>query len=310
MRFSLAMASIGAAMHAMLAWAGGDCAPLGHLPSHHATREIVDAVRQARFQCHQGRRNRPHRWVAGKTCTQDYSLNPGTADIPDLQVETSYRALLTKLGAQTVFADNNNTVAKIVKGSEETWISIYSLFADVHVIVLTKSAAVQVLTAPGTGDYRLVGHMPGYVVQSSEKRDPDKFLYKTQNAKDTKDVLAQGTGYRIVYKVQPGTDTQSNIAIQTNYRTALKALNAQILFTDDNTTTARLESNGQTIWIGIGNLFENISVTVIEEKPVAPPPPPARAGCDEGRTRQGGSPRPLREFRFQQGEPAPGLPQR
>ncbi|HEY0105616.1 MAG TPA: OmpA family protein [Rhizomicrobium sp.] len=250
--------------------AGGDCAPLGHLPILQATRDaVITPFDKHDFNVTTNGETAPVT-VAGKTCDQAYSLKPGTPDTEDLKIETAYRALLAPLGAQIVFADNNNTVAKIVKGGGETWISVYSLFADVHVYVLTKSAPVQSLLPPSGADYRLIGHMPNYVAGKPEKSPNDKFVYRTDVGKDPRMVTVTGATYKLTYTIRPGADTESSVAIQANYRTALKALNAQILFTDDNTTTARLEDKGQTIWIGVYNLFDEIRINVVEEAPPRP----------------------------------------
>ncbi len=272
MRFHLAMASIGAAMivGAGAAQAGGDCAPLGHLPTHPATRETtITPFDKHDFNVTANGETAPVT-VAGKTCDQAYALKTGTADVADVEIEKQYRAMLAKLGAQIVFADDNNTVAKLVRGGDETWMSVYSLWGDIHVYVLTKSAPQQTLTAPSGADYRLIGHMPNYVAANPEKKANDQFVYRTDVGKDPKNVTVQGTSYKVVYTTRPGANDESSVAIQSNYRAALKALNAQILFTDDNTTTARLENNGQTIWIGVYNLFNEIHVNVVEEKPFQP----------------------------------------
>ena len=277
MRAGWSAACIAAAMTVSMgsAWAGGDCAPLGHLPILQATRDaIVTPYDKHDFNVTMHGETAPVT-VAGKVCDQAYALKPGTPDTEDLKIETGYRALLAPLGAQVVFADNNNTVARIAKGGEETWISIYSLFADVHVIVLTKAAPVQSLTPPSGQDYRLIGHMPNTVVSKLEKATNGKIVYRTDVGKDPKDVTAVGATYTIVYTTKPGASDESSLTVQSNYRTALKALNAQLLFTDDNTTTARLEDKGQTIWIGVYNLFNEIQVKVVEEappKPVVQPP--------------------------------------
>ncbi len=275
MRAGLSVAGLVLALSIGPAWAGGDCAPLGHLPILQATREaVITPFDKHDFNVTTADGTAPVT-VSGKTCDQAYSLKPGTPDTEDLKIETDYRALLAPLGAQIVFADNNNTGAKSVKDGDETWISIYSLFADVHVYVLTKAAPVQSLLPPSGADYRLIGHMPNYLAGKPEKNPNDKFIYRTDVGKDPKMVTVTGATYMLTYTVKPGADTESSVAIQANYRTALKALNAQILFTDDNTTTARLEDKGQTIWIGVYNLFDEIRINVVEEappKPVVQPP--------------------------------------
>ena len=287
MRTGLAVASFVAAMALSVgsAWAGGDCALLGHLPILQATREAtITPFDKHDFNVTTKDGTGPVT-VAGKTCDQVYALKPGTPDTEDLKIETDYRALLAPLGAQIMFADNNNTVAKIVKDGGETWISIYSLFAEVHVYVLTKAAPVQSLLPPSDADYRLIGHMPNYAVGKPEKNPNDKFIYRTDVGKDPKMVTVTGATFKLTYTIKPGADSESSAAIQANYRTALKALNAQILFTDDNTTTARLEDKGQTIWIGVYNLFDEIRINVVEEAPpkpvVQPPADSMKAALDQ-----------------------------
>src|SRR5262249_61098845 len=81
------------------------------------------------------------------------------------------------------------------------------------------------------------------------------------------------------YNLKNGRVANSDLDIQTNSRNALAALNAEILFTDGNDTFARLENNGQSIWLHVYSQENGIQVAAIEEKPlqVSIMPPEASA---------------------------------
>lgn len=203
--------------------------------------------------------------VAGRACTQTYEIKEGANVMSDLEIQNNYQAQIKKLGGQITFKDDRNTFAKLVKGSQETWFKIYSQESYIEVSVVEKMPFKATLTPPSAGDHRLFGHMPTYVGAKPEKRNFDKHAFTVKEGEETRDVEAQGAKTTVTYEPKPN-GIASDLDIQENYRAVLTALGAQILFADDRNTTARLENNGQTIWVKVYSQETYIEVNVIEEK--------------------------------------------
>jgi outer membrane protein OmpA-like peptidoglycan-associated protein len=260
------------------AWADGmpDCPPVGHLPGYapysHKTRDYD----QRDFNVQKGDQTTKVT-VAGSTCRDDYQRKGGTEEMSSLEIQMNYRQQLASLGAQTTWSNDDHTTAKLVKGNQETWIEVESGGGVTTVIVLNKKPLTLTLTAPSGKDYRLLGHMPTYHAWSAEKRNFDKLSFTVQNGSGTQNVEVMGAKYIVNYSSNSGMPQQSELAIQTNYRSALKKLGAQILYSSDGHTTARLDDKGQPIWIEVETGGGAITVSVIEEKSFAATIQPPKA---------------------------------
>ena len=251
------------------AWAGGtvDCPPVGHLPSYEPgngsmTTRDFDA-RDFDVQKGDGTVTVS---VAGQTCDQRYFLKDGAEEMSDLEVQMNYRQQLSQLGAQLLSTSSDHyTTAKIVKGSEETWVYVQGGGREVDVTVVHKQPIKLTLTAPSGKDYRLIGHMPNYTLGSVKKRNFDRMNFDVQNGAQSQSVDVMGATFEYRYFPDKKHPPQSDLAIQTNYREALKKMGAQILYTSKRETTARYDDKGQPIWIQISS-GEEIDVSVLEEK--------------------------------------------
>ena len=241
-----------------------DCPPLGALPAYKAGEITRRDHASMAFRVAKGDEYEDIE-VAGKSCAQSYEVKEGANVMSDLEIQSNYRQQLQKLGAQIVFKDDRNTTAKFVKGAQETWIKVYSQENEIEVGVIEKTPFKATLTAPGPNDYRLLGHMPNYMAAKPEKRNFDKAAFKVQEGDDWREVEAQGAKFSVNYEGKPNS-LASDLDIQENYRAALKALSAQLLFSDDRNTVARLEDKGQTIWVKVYSQENEIEVVAIEEK--------------------------------------------
>jgi outer membrane protein OmpA-like peptidoglycan-associated protein len=264
----VAVVAGGLAPRALAAQAkNADCAPVGHLPTYGPGDQETRAYDSYDFSV--GSEDDPKKvTVAGAKCSQSYTPKSGTDALSDLEIQSNYREQLTKLGAQIVSKDDRDTYAKLVRNGKETWIRVYSQETEIDVTVVDKIPFADTLAAPSGSDYRLLGHLPGYTSDPPTKRNFDKSDFKVQNGDDTSTVTVEGALYTVNYSSGSGAP-ESDLAIQQNYRDALKKLNAQILFTDPNNTTARLDDAGKTIWIKIYSQETGIELTAIEEKAFA-----------------------------------------
>jgi outer membrane protein OmpA-like peptidoglycan-associated protein len=266
MGLSVAMAAGWMAPGALAAPVTG-CAPAGHLSAYDAGERTTRAYDRAEFSVGTEDDSKTV-VVAGATCTQPYMIKDGVDPLSDLEIQSNYRDQLSKLGAKIVYTDDNDTVGELVKDGRETWIKVYSEGTEINVTVVDKQPLVDTLTAPSGVDDRLLGHMPGYTAGEPTKRNFDKADFTVQQGDDTQTVSVEGALYDINYTVD-GDLQESDVAIQQNYRDALAKLGALVLYTDDNTTTARIEHDGRTTWLKIYSEGSEIDVTAIDEKPFA-----------------------------------------
>ena len=266
MRLAAAAAFAATILAAPAQAAQTDCPPLGHMPGYTTTdgAELRDFDHYD-FKVDKGDDTQLVT-ISGKHCQVDYNVGEGKEPLSDLEIQTNYRAQLQQLGATFLHKDDNDTIAKIVKDGKETWLYVYSQSTSIEIHVVEKGAVRQTLTAPGKSDYHLLGHMPNYYGGPPEHKNFDKFSFKVQNGDDSKLVDVTGATYHVDYNVKSGAQPASDDEIQANYRTALKALGAQTLFTSGGETTARLEINGQSIWIYVYSQTNSISIDAVEEK--------------------------------------------
>jgi outer membrane protein OmpA-like peptidoglycan-associated protein len=254
------------------AHAAPDCPPLAGLPAYVAASPEAEqrSFDGTEFSVHRGG-NVDTVEVRGRSCRQAYSLKEGADALSDLEIQSSYREQLQKLGAQLLFTDVRDTVAKLEKGGEETWIKVYSQETDIDVVTVVKQALKLTLTPPAGPDYRLLGHMPNYAAGTPEKKAFDELGFAVRGEEEVTETPAQGAKYVVAYRLKPGAEAASDAEIQENYRAALGLLGAALLYTDPRTTVGRLEQNGQTIWVRVYSQDGEIEVRAIEEKPFAAP---------------------------------------
>jgi outer membrane protein OmpA-like peptidoglycan-associated protein len=261
--FQLALASA--------AFAAADCPPLGAMPNYAAAAEAeVRPYDVAEFSLRKADEIESVE-VKGRTCRQSYAAKEGAQTASDLDIQSRYREELRKLGAQILYTDERNTVAKLTRGPEESWLKVYSQETDIDVVTVVKQALKLTLTPPSGPDYRLLGHMPNYAAGTPEKKAFDELGFAVRGEEEVTEIPAQGAKYVVAYRLKPGAEAASDAEIQENYRAALGLLGAGLLYTDPRTTVARLEQNGQTIWVRVYSQDGEIEVRTIEEKPFAAP---------------------------------------
>jgi outer membrane protein OmpA-like peptidoglycan-associated protein len=252
---------------ASAAFAATDCPPLGAMPNYAAAADAeVRPYDVAEFSLRKADEIESVE-VKGRTCRQSYAAKEGAQTASDLDIQSRYRDELRKLGAQILYIDERNTVAKLARGPEESWLKVYSQETDIDVVTVVKQALKLTLTPPAGPDYRLLGHMPNYAAGTPEKKAFDELGFAVRGEEEVTEIPAQGAKYVVAYSLKPGAEAASDAEIQENYRAALGLLGAGLLYTDPRTTVARLEQNGQTIWVRVYSQDGEIEVRAIEEKP-------------------------------------------
>lgn len=213
----------------------------------------------------------------GKVCRQTYRVADGQATPEDARIQADYRRQLDTLGADVAFATEGQITARR-SGQPEYWMVIYSQPGEVSVVVVERQAPKIVLTAPSGHDYRLIGHMPDYVADAPEIDDDGRLEFHVEDPAGDTDVPVSGRLIHLTYRLAAGRNAASDVEIGTNYRRRLGELGAQFLsIRDDARTVARFDENGRAIWLSVVSQPGEISLYVVEERPVqAPPPAPSQ----------------------------------
>lgn len=258
-----------------------DCAPVGTLPGYTADDkpDLYDYKGYDFDVSKDG--DTVKKTVVGRYCGQNYTFHGQGDPMSPLEKQENFHAMLDQLGAKYVYTgDSYETVATVDKDGKQLWIyAEYGREDYNEVVVVEPRPFVATLTQPSGSDYKLLGHMPNYAADAApEKRNYDQATFRVQDGDDSKDVKAQGAFFEVNYTVKPGAQLSSSLETQLNYRDALKKLGAQLVYTSDGDTDARLIHDGQTIWVHVESGREMYTtVTVIEEKPFQASFKPAQA---------------------------------
>jgi len=247
--------------------AKGDCAPFGRMPDYVAQSDMpLRNYDAAEFRIAKSKDEEETVTVAGRACRQSYAIKEGADTASDLEIQKNYLSQVQKHGGKTLLADDRNLYARLSQNGKEIWLHLYSQEDSIDVTVIEKQPFKPTLRSPSGADHRLFGAMPNYAGKA-EKRKFDKFSFRVQDGEETQEVEAQGARHSVAYAIKDGATMASDLDIQQNYRHAVEALGGQVLFADARNTSARLEHNGQTIWLNVYSQEDHIQLDVIEEKP-------------------------------------------
>jgi outer membrane protein OmpA-like peptidoglycan-associated protein len=244
----------------------GDCPPFGRMPSYEAREQPqLRNYDAAEFRISKGDAEETV-IVAGRACRQHYTIKDGADMASDVEIQENYLSQVKKFGGEKLLADERYLHARFTQGGKEMWLALYSQEDSIDVTVIERQPFKPTLLSPSGGDHRLFGHMPNYVGKA-EKRNFDKFTFRVRDGEETKEVEARGARHSVAYSIKDGATMASNLDIHTNYRHAVETLGGQVLYADEQYTSARLEHNGQTIWLNVYSQEDHIELDVIEEKP-------------------------------------------
>ncbi len=238
----------------------GDCAPAGRL-SGYVAKAPADgrAWDVVTFATPTGPLT-----VSGRTCMQHYTVSDGTAPASDGAIQSRYRLALRRAGGDIILAEDRLTLARL-PGAVGALVRITSLGNAIDVTVVEPVPRRQVLTAPNTTDYAPLGHMPDYAADPPDRRAFDQRSFQVRDGDETREVVVQGARTEIAYALREGGRLASDADIQENYRAALREAGAEILFSDERNTTARLDRAGHAIWLKVWSEETAINITVIEQ---------------------------------------------
>ncbi len=240
-----------------------DCAPLGHIASFNA-----DAPVTAEYDFHDypNGKGDPVR-VKGRSCAAHYALKAGSPEPTPQDNVKFYKQQFAQLGARLVMDDGNQAVAVLNKNGVETWMHVASeggWGSGYFINVVDKGVFKPSLTAPAANDYRLLGHMPGYVVNITDKKanDEDQFVL----APNTEPVKAQGFRIGLSYLPSGRPKSAADLEVLDNYALAINNLGGRVLAQNEHSLAALLEDKGQQIWVRLYVQGDAIALNVLEEQ--------------------------------------------
>ena len=249
---------------------GTDCAPLGHLPVYtsDANNERKGAPELHEFDFHDFPvTDADPVTVKGKRATQKYQLKPGSEEPSPLEVVRNYKEQIGNLGATILFESKTEISAKLSKDGVETWmhVSCDGGFATNYTVVVVEKVPLKLtLTAPAADDYRLLGHMPGYTVTTSDKKSFDEFEFPVGGEATSK---VQGKLFQFALAPTGRKEPPGDPEVIENYAAAIKAKGGELLVQSNTDLTGRMEDNGQQVWVKLRSLFGAVDLVVMEEKP-------------------------------------------
>lgn len=246
--------------------ASGDCPPFGRMPNYVAKEEPqlrnYDAVE---FRIAKSDGAQETVMVAGRACRQHYSIKDGAEPASDLEIQENYLSQVQQFGVQKLFSDDRNLYARLTQGGKEIWLALYSQENDIDVTVIEKQPFKPTLLPPSGPDHRLFGHMPNYKGEA-QKRNFDKFTFSVQDGDQIKEIEVRGARHSVAYNITGGATMASIYDAHENYRHVVETLGGQVLHRQDRSMNARLENNGQTIWLNVYSQENDIQLEIIEEK--------------------------------------------
>lgn len=249
---------------------GTDCPLLGHLPTYSANtnNERKGVPQMSDFDSHDIQvPDKDPVTVKGKLWTQQFQIMPGNEELSPLEVTLNYKDQMEKLGSTIVFQSKSQIAAKLSKDGVTTWmdVSCDGGFANTYTVFIVQEAPFKpTLTTPGTNDYRLLGHMPGYSVATSDKKNFDEYAFPVNPDATTP---VQGKIIHIDYQSTARPQPASDLEVTENYAAAILAQGGQLLVHDAKNVIGRIDENGRQIWVHLTSVYGDINLTVVEEKP-------------------------------------------
>ncbi len=217
----------------------------------------------------------------GAVCTQSYDEAQGKTDGSALEIMENYKESWAQQGAEIVRDKTDYVVGHLTKDGKEYWLNASATRDDSYAIrVVEVEPFKRTLLPPSGSDYRLLGHMPGFVAQTPTKKNYDEHSFPTANGS----VTVRGALYSVSYE-PPAKAPEREITqheIMANYRAALTDLHAQFLsdlVANTDIITARLDDNDKIIWVFVNSG----QLITVEEKPfkLTVQPPTADAMKDK-----------------------------
>jgi outer membrane protein OmpA-like peptidoglycan-associated protein len=146
---------------------GSDFRLLGHMPNYQASPPEKRNFDKAGFLVKDADSSHEVE-IQGMRFSAVYRLAPNTKPNGDLDIQENYRAALAAFGAQILFADDRNTVARLNDAAgQSVWVKIYSQETEIELTAIEEKAFQASIKPPEAGALKTAlardGHVALYV---------------------------------------------------------------------------------------------------------------------------------------------------
>src|ERR1700722_5406012 len=122
----------------------------------------------------------------GAVCTQSYDEDKGKTDGSALEIMENYKESWQQQGAELSRDQRDYVVTHLTKDGKEYWLNASATRDDGYTIrVVTVQPFKPTLLPPSGNDYRLLGHMPGFVASTPTKKNFDEHSFPTADGSVT-----------------------------------------------------------------------------------------------------------------------------
>jgi outer membrane protein OmpA-like peptidoglycan-associated protein len=122
----------------LVAPSGNDYRLLGHMPNYATDKPEKRNYDKYAFTVRDGDDSSHDVDVAGAKFSFAYSPKAKTPVASDLEIQQNYRAALTAQGAQILFEDGRNTVARLDENGHAIWFRVYSQETEIDETVIEE----------------------------------------------------------------------------------------------------------------------------------------------------------------------------
>jgi hypothetical protein len=143
-----------------------------------------------------------------------------------------------------------------------------SLCLLVVVIFLCTIHGAMAQDDPGCKDHPVMSRMPGFYIDSCEKKDFDQYPFVDLKGKET---MVEGTYTFIKYALKDGAKAPSEIQIVRNCANAIQKIGGTTVFEARDQGFSKVEKGGATTWIHVRahSGGEAYDMVVVEKKAMA-----------------------------------------
>jgi outer membrane protein OmpA-like peptidoglycan-associated protein len=152
----------------LLPSSGSDYRLLGHMPNYQASPPEKRNFDKAGFLAKDAEGSTHEVEVQGTRFSVAYKLAQNAKPNSDIDIQENYRAALAALGAQVLFADERNTVARLNDAAgQPVWVKIYSRETDIELTAIEEKAFQASIKPPEASALKTAlardGHVALYV---------------------------------------------------------------------------------------------------------------------------------------------------
>ena len=136
------------------------------------------------------------------------------------------------------------------------------------VILLCATHVAMAQDDPGCKDHPVMSRMPGFYIDSCEKKDFDQYPFVDLKGKET---MVEGTYTFIKYALKDGAKAPSEIQIVRNCANAIQKIGGTTVFEARDQGFSKVEKGGATTWIHVRahSGGEAYDLVVVEKKAMA-----------------------------------------